>query len=348
MDELEEGVLRLCSGATPDDDAAWFGQRFAFAVGAFAEAFHVKLLQVLREGLHRVAVGDDGAVVPVEVVVVPGFQRRQPHGHVGHERRALEVFVHFVRAGKQFFVSAVAVLQDERQADGRPQREAAADPIPKRQDALGGDTEGGGFIDVGRQRNHLAVGFFAASGAQPFAHVARVGQGFFGTEALRGDDQQRRRRVEAAFQLADFHRVGRGEEVDADAVVGEVFEGGAEQARTEFGATDADVDDVRYRLTVIAFPLAAAHALADFFHAFAHGADVRADVFAVDDEGLVGGGAQAVVQRRAVFAGIDVVAAGDGGDALGDARFIHPLLPQRFGLRVDVVFGEIEVDAGVF
>ena len=118
VDELEEGVLRFCSGATPDDDAAWFGQRFAFAVGAFAEAFHVKLLQVLREGLHRVAVGDDGAVVPVEVVVVPGFQRRQPHGHVGHERRGLEVFVHFVRAREELFVSAVAVLQDERQADG--------------------------------------------------------------------------------------------------------------------------------------------------------------------------------------------------------------------------------------
>ena len=126
--------------------------------------------------------------------------------------------------------------------------------------------------------------------------------------------------------------------MDADAVVGEVFEGGAEQARAEFGAADADVDDVGDCLAVKPFPGAAAHALADFLHAFAHGADVRADVFAIDDEGLVGGRTQAVVQRRAVFAGIDVVAAGDGGDAFGDAGFIYPLLPQRFGLRVDVVF----------
>ena len=136
--------------------------------------------------------------------------------------------------------------------------------------------------------------------------------------------------------------------MDADAVVGEVLEGGAEQARAEFGAADADVDDVGNCLTVKAFPLTAAHALANGFHAFAHGTDVRADVFAIDDEGLVGRRAQAVVQRRAVFASIDVVATGDGGDACGDARFIHPLLPQRFGLCVDVIFGEIEVDAGVF
>ena len=136
--------------------------------------------------------------------------------------------------------------------------------------------------------------------------------------------------------------------MDADAVVGEVFEGGAEQARAQLGAADADVDDVGNRLSVKSFPFAAAHALADGFHALAYRADVRADVFAIDDEGLVGGGTQAVVQRRTVFAGIDVVAASDGGDALGDARFIHPLLPQRFGLRVDVIFGEIEVDAGVF
>ena len=136
--------------------------------------------------------------------------------------------------------------------------------------------------------------------------------------------------------------------MDADTVVGEVLEGGAEQARAEFGAADADVDDVGNRLSVKSFPFAAAHALADGFHALAYRADVRADVFAIDDEGLVGGCAQAVVQRRTVFAGIDVVAAGDGGDALGDARFIHPLLPQRFGLRIDVVFGEVEVDASVF
>ena len=44
--------------------------------------------------------------------------------------------------------------------------------------------------------------------------------------------------------------------MNANTIVSEVFEGGAEQARAEFGAADADMDDVCNRLTVKTFPFA--------------------------------------------------------------------------------------------
>ena len=298
VQELEEGVLGFAAGSAPDNQAARFFERFAVSVGAFAEAFHVELLKVLREGGEAVRVQDHRAVVDRKVMVVPAIEEGELHRQIVHQLCSLKVIVHRVRARKQGGVAVVAVLQDERKGNRRPQREATADPVPEGEHALFVDSEGSRFVAVRRQGDHLSIRGLAAARAQPVAQKAGVGERFFGGEAFRGDDQQGGLRIERALDCGDLEGIGGGEKVDFRAV-GEVFESFAEQPRPEFGTADAEVDDIAC------------------FCCWA---------------------AQGVMQGGPSFACVDVIAADDRLDPRAHVVNLQPFAPQCFRPPVDVVF----------
>ena len=89
-----------------------------------------------------------------------------------------EVLVHGAGAGQQLLELPPADGQRQRQADRRPQREAAADPVPEFEDIVGGNAELFGQFEIGREGDEMiGDGTFAAGcGEQPGAGGAGVGQ----------------------------------------------------------------------------------------------------------------------------------------------------------------------------
>ena len=198
----------------------------------------------------------------------------------------------------------------QRQADARPNRIAAADPIPEPEYATRLDSEFGDLVELGRDRGEMVRHRFGAEGgADPFAGGSRVRHRLLGREGLRGDDEQGSRGVEAAQRVRDVGAVDVRNEmrVQLQRRIGRQRARG--HRRPEVGAADADIDDVGHRLAERAADAALAHILGERQHFRALGCDVGRDVSPVDEDGLRCQVAQRGVKRRASFRRIDDLAA---------------------------------------
>ena len=78
------------------------------------------------------------------------------------KRRRAEMIVDRMRAGEELAEILRADGDHQRQADGRPDRVAAADPIPEAEDAVAVDAEGGDLVERRRDgAEMMADGLFA-------------------------------------------------------------------------------------------------------------------------------------------------------------------------------------------
>jgi hypothetical protein len=77
MQQLIEGVLAIGAGIAPDDRAGRHGKRLAGTVDALAVALHFQLLQVGRQQLQGLAVGQHGGTAGAEEVGVPQAEQGQ-------------------------------------------------------------------------------------------------------------------------------------------------------------------------------------------------------------------------------------------------------------------------------
>ena len=76
VDELVEGVLAVGAGLTPGNGARLVVDLVALAVNKLAVRLHIALLEVGREPVHVLVVGQDRvAVRTVEVVVPEGEEK---------------------------------------------------------------------------------------------------------------------------------------------------------------------------------------------------------------------------------------------------------------------------------
>ncbi len=248
--------------------------------------------------------------------------------------------IHAARAGQQLFEMPPADRQRDRQADRRPQREAAADPVPELEDVLGGDAEFPGGVAVGRQRDEVAGHCVRVTGGsdQPVAGGAGVGQGFERGEGLAGDDEQGRARVEAGEQRGDVGAVDIGDEMHLDVRLLPGGEGLDRHARPEVGAADADVDDVGDALAGIAAPAAAVDAVAEALQAPQHRAHFGRRLVAGAQGHVADGAPFAVVDRLAgQHAGLPAVEVGGG----------RRLAQQGERFAADALLGKVEQQAVV-
>ena len=120
-----------------------------------AIALHGELLQVGREALQVLLVGQDGDRLRVEEVVVPDGEQAHEHGQVLLEGRGAEVLVHGVEAGEQLAEVVRADGEHGREADRRIHRVAAADPVPEAEHVRRVDAELGHLFGVGRNRDEV-------------------------------------------------------------------------------------------------------------------------------------------------------------------------------------------------
>ncbi|MNZ63085.1 hypothetical protein D3C78_812230 [compost metagenome] len=139
---------------------------------------------MLGEIAQVVVVGQDRLALRAPEIAVPDAEQGQQHRHVLLERRVLEVLVHGVGAGQQFLEVGHADGQGDRQADGRPQRVAPADPVPHREDVFFGDAERHGSLAIARHGDEVAVQVALAGplGEHPAARGLGVLQRLEGAE----------------------------------------------------------------------------------------------------------------------------------------------------------------------
>ena len=155
---------------------------------------------------------------------------------------------------------------------------------------------------------------------RPIARALRVGHRLQRREGLRGDDEQRFRRIEIARRLDEIRAVDVGHEAERHGAVAVVLERLIRHHRPEVGAADADIDDVADAFAGVAFPLAAADAVGEVGHLVEHGMNLRHDVLAVDDDGCASRRTQRHVQDGAIFRDVDFLASKHRVDPARAAR----------------------------
>src|SRR5512146_1642465 len=98
MDQLIEGVLSIGSWFAPDDRSGGVvGNPVAAAIHALAVALHLALLEVGREAVHILIVGQDSHGLRAKEVVVPDPDQAQNDRQVLLKRRGAKMLVHLER-----------------------------------------------------------------------------------------------------------------------------------------------------------------------------------------------------------------------------------------------------------
>ncbi|GIX37577.1 MAG: hypothetical protein KatS3mg127_0816 [Silanimonas sp.] len=302
--------------------------RLAGMVHALAEALHHQLLQVGRQQAQALVVGQHGMGGVALDIAVPHREQGMPERQVRFRRGLEEMPVHGLGTGQHGVEAVLPQGQQHREAHRRPQRVAAAHPVPHRQHTGRIDAEGLGLRHVGAHRvQTLAT-------AQPVAHQRAIEQGLLGAEALGDEDGRGARWIEAGQQPGGGMGIDIAEEVQAEAAIAEIAQGVHRQPRTEIGAADADVDDIG--------DLAGPQGLGQRPHPGAGG------------RGLGGGlrgyrrledGAQGTVQGRAALRAVDLLAMEKRPDGLAHATGTGHGEQCLQSLVIDVLAGEAGIEA---
>ena len=249
-----------------------------------------------------------------------------------------------MRPGEQLLEALHADADRERQAHGRPEREAPADPVGEGEHVALGQPPalrllavGGGGDQVLRDR------LVAERGDEPAARRGGVDHRLLRGEGLRGDDHQGRGGIEARHRVVEFGGVDVGDEAHLGAVAV-----GAQrlqrEARAEGRAADAEREHVAEGHAGGALPVALAHRLGEDAHALAVALHLGEDVVALQHDVLVA--AQRHVQHRAVLGGVDALAGEELLDHRGQAALARQRGEQRDRLGGDALLGEIGREAG--
>ena len=134
--------------------------------------------------------------------------------------------------------------QHDRQADRRPHRVTAADPVPEAEHPVAGDAKGRDFLQRRGNRGEMGTDGGLAQGARdPAPGGLRVGHGLGGGEGFRGDDDQRAGRVQPPDGVGQMRGVHVGDEVQTRPVMIRRQRGGDHRG-AEIRTADADVDDI--------------------------------------------------------------------------------------------------------
>ncbi len=300
---LEEAVLHIGARPAPPHRHGIGGDRLAITLHTLAQAFHHQLLQVGRQQRQALVVGHHRMRGMAQQVAVPDVGQAVQHRQVALQRCIQRMRIHLRSTFQQLFKALEADRQRDRETDRRPQRIAAADPIPHRQHTIGGDGKGlGGTFRIGADRVQ------AIAATQPVVQDLAVEQGFLGAEGLGDQDAGGLGRIQRGQRTLHGRAVHVRYEMHAQARTADRTQRVGDQARAKVGTTDADTDYIGYA-TVFQRAHQHAHALADLARGgIGLGRHRRIDHVA----------AQCGVQRGATFGQVDLLATEQAGDGTTD------------------------------
>ena len=216
MQQLIKGVLRVRAGLAPDDRARRALDRLAAAAHGLAVALHLELLEVRRQAREVVVVRQHRVRRRLEEIPVPDPDEREQHRQALGVATLLEVLVERVRAREHRGEVLPAHRERDREPDGRPDRVAAANPVPHREPPMRRDPELVHRFVVRRHRDALRRDRrLAAVLEQPLARGARVRERLERREGLRADHEQRRLGIAAFEHVLERDAVDVRDEVHA-------------------------------------------------------------------------------------------------------------------------------------
>ena len=357
VDELVEGVLAVGAGLAPEDLARIAGNRRAVPADLLAVGLHGELLEVGREAVQILVVGQHRVARDAKEVAVPHVQHAHERNGVLLERGVLEVLVDGVEAGEELLKALGAVHDDERETHGGVDRVAAADPAPEAKGVLGVDAKVGYKVERGGNGDEvfgdglgiLRVGtvdgaLLGQLGEHPGLHLARVGERLQRGERLGDDDDERGLGIEPLDLLGHVVGVDVGDVAAVDAGVGKGLERLVDHDRAEVGATNADGDEVLDALARNTLPLTGADLLGKGVHAGELVANVCHGVLAIDHDGtdLALRATERGVQHGTVLGGVDMHAGVHLVAALLDVRGACKVAEQLHRLVGHEVLGEVK------
>ncbi|OBQ31838.1 MAG: hypothetical protein AN485_23065 [Anabaena sp. MDT14b] len=148
--ELHEGVLSVGARLAPDHRAGAARHGRARQRHPLAVRFHVELLQIGRQPRQPLVIGQYRARGVAAGIAVPDADEAQQNGQVVGQRRGAEMLIHGMGAVQHVGEALRPDRQHHRQAHRRPQRVAAAYPVPEAEHPVRRDAEGGYLVERGR------------------------------------------------------------------------------------------------------------------------------------------------------------------------------------------------------
>ena len=244
MDQLIIRVLTIRAGSAPYDRAGLHADGRAVAIDGLAVALHVELLQIRRELPELVAVRQYDMGLRAQEVAVPDADQAEQYWQILGERCGPEMLVHRVEARKHRPEVVGADRNHQREADGRIERIAAADPVPEPEHVGSVDAKFGDLLRVGRDGDEVVGHSFLAERVdQPCAGRAGIGERLDGREGLGADDEHRLGRLEPGDSTPEICPIDVRHESARQAGLAVRSEGVVGHGRSEIGPADADVDD---------------------------------------------------------------------------------------------------------
>src|SRR5262245_15510927 len=102
MDQLVERVLTVGTRFTPVNRPRLIIDCRTVECYMLTVTLHRELLEIGRESLQVLLVGQYGYRISTKKIVVPHRQQRNQHGQISLKRRGAEMLVHFVEAFEHF------------------------------------------------------------------------------------------------------------------------------------------------------------------------------------------------------------------------------------------------------
>ena len=357
VDQLVEGVLAVRTRFAPEDRTRLVVHALGIAIDGLAVGFHVGLLEVGGEAVQVLVVREHRVAGSAEEVVVPHADEGEDNRHVLVGRSGLEMLIHFVGALVELHVVFEADAEADGETDCRPQRIAAANPVPEFEHVCRVDTEFGNSFGVGGESDEvLRDGLLVTVESLEDGGLGRfgVGHGLEGRERLGSDDEERLFDVHLLERLGHVGAVDVRNEVDfrrglaGNRLVGIRLQSFGDHHRTEVGTADTDVHHVLDGLAGVALPLAAADEVGKVFHVLENRTDFRHHVLAVDADRIVALVAECSVEHSALFGGVNLFASEVLGAHVVEVGGLEQVLELRHGLVGDDVLGVVQEEAAGF
>ncbi len=122
---------------------------------ALAVRLHVTLLEIVGKLVEILVIREERLGLGAIEVVVPDAEKSQDHGQVLLELGLGKVLVHGVGAGKEVLEVVKPDADRDGKADSRPERVAAANPVPELEHVGLGNAELGDALGVGREGDEV-------------------------------------------------------------------------------------------------------------------------------------------------------------------------------------------------
>mmetsp|Transcript_9105 Transcript_9105/g.15829 ORF Transcript_9105/g.15829 Transcript_9105/m.15829 type:complete len:501 (-) Transcript_9105:206-1708(-) len=325
MNELIKRVLSIRSWLSPNDGTRLDIASLAIFGNVLSITFHISLLEVRRESVHVLIVGEDGQGFRLMKVIVPESDQRQGQRQVILGIGIQKVLIHGMRSRVHLHPVIESEAKRNWRTNGRPEGVATSHPIPKSEHVVGINTEGrhGGGIGGkgGKVLGHAALLSLVII-QQPLLGRSGICHGLLRREGLGRNEEEGALGIALLENFGNVCPVDIGAEEHFEVTFGVWLESLRDHDGSEVGSANTNVDYGVDGLASVSLPRSIADVFGKGLDLGEDLVDLRHDILSIDVDGSVG-----LIPQRDV----------EDGAALGVVDFLSR--EHFLGLSHDIGFG---------